>query len=185
MKFLALTFFMLLGLWGMGLSQACAQDNDAPATRKVKKKKKAKGSLSPVAAALAEAGYFTETEANPKARVYIFLCSASWCPPCRKLMPQIVEEYNKNMKKNRAVSLILVGYDSDEESARKYLEHYEMDIPGIHKSKIADALENAPQLKGIPSCFFMNAKGELISSGYGAMVLNWKNEMKKRPEKKK
>ena len=45
-------------------------------------------------------------------------------------------------------------------------------------------LENAPDIPGIPWCFYMTAKGELISAGAGNKVLNWKEEVKKKPAKK-
>ena len=145
------------------------------------KKKPKKAGLSPVAQALAEAGYFTETEARPKAKFYIFICSASWCGPCRALMPQVVEEYEKNMKKDKTVSMVLLGHDDTEEEAKKYIDHYETDMPGV-LSKAAQ-LPNRPDIPGIPWYFILNAKGELVSVGAGSKVLNWKEEIKKKPQK--
>lgn len=181
MKHLILAITMMLGLCAWSLPQVCAQDKAAKATKTTKAKKRA-GNLSPVAKALAEAGYFTESEALPRAKTYIFICSASWCAPCRALMPKIVEEYEKNMKKNKSVSLVLLCHDQDEDAARKYIEHYETDMPGVMASAVN--LPNKPQISGIPWCFYMNAKGELISSGSGNRVLDWKTEMKKKPIKK-
>lgn len=186
MKHLILAITLMLGLCTWCLPTANAQDRKAKAT-KVKKDKKAPrrkstAGLSPVAKALAEAGYFTETEARPKAKVYIFICSASWCGPCRALMPQIVEEYEKNIKKDKTVSLVLLCHDRTEEDARKYIEHYDTDLPGVMGEAVQ--LENKPQLPGIPWCFYMTAKGELISAGAGSKVLDWKTEVKKKPSKK-
>lgn len=190
MKHLFITLALLLGLsvWAMPQVQA---DDDAPvATKKAGKKKGAKkanakkkpaGKLSPVAQALADAGYFTETEANPKAKVYIFICSASWCGPCRALMPQIVEEYEKKMKKNKTVSLVLLCADRTEEDAKKYIAHYETDMPGVMKKAVQ--LENMPDLGFIPACVYMNAKGEVLYSGAGNKVLEWKKLMKNKPQK--
>ncbi|MBP3498718.1 MAG: redoxin family protein [Akkermansia sp.] len=185
MKHLFTTLALLVGLcvWAMPQVQA---DDDAPvatkkAGKKNGKKKKATGKLSVVAQALADAGYFTETEARPKARVYIFICSASWCPPCRALMPRIVDEYEKNIKKNKSVSLVLLCADRDEEAAKKYIEHYETDMPGVMKKQVQ--LENMPSTPGIPWCIYMNAKGELLHSGAGDKVLQWKTLMKSKPQK--
>ena len=188
MKHLFLAMTLMLGLCAWSLPVAKAAD-DTPRAAKTKKstkdkpaKKKKVGNLPPVPKALAEAGYFTETEARPRAKVYIFICSASWCGPCRALMPQIVEEYEKNMKKDKSVSLVLLCHDRTEEDAKKYIEHYDTDLPGVMASAVN--LPNKPQISGIPWCFYMNAKGELISSGAGNKVLDWKTEMKKKPIKK-
>lgn len=159
------------------------EEADDKPKRKTPKNKAAKSSMSDVAKALAEAGYFTETEAKPKARFYIFICSASWCGPCRSLMPQVVEEYEKKMKKDRKVSLVLLGCDNTDEEARKYIEHYETDMPGVLMKKVQ--LENMPQIKGIPAYIVMNAKGELISTGMGSGILDWKSEIRKRPQRNK
>ena len=178
MKTLILSLALMLGLCCSVLPQVQADDME-PAKTKAKKVKKT--GLSPVAQALEEAGYFTETEARPKAKFYIFICSASWCGPCRQLMPQIVEEYEKNMKKNKSVSMVLLGYDRTPEEAKEYIEHYKTDMPGVLGKKFR--MPNRPDNSSIPWCFIMNAKGELINSAQGNMALNWKAEIKKKPQK--
>lgn len=183
MKNLFISMLMLLGLVAWCLPQTSAQeDSPAPATQKTKKtRKKSSSGLSPVAKALAEAGYFTETEARPKAKFYLFICSASWCGPCRALMPQVVEEYETNMKKDKKVSMVLLGADRDEQAAREYIGHYKTDMPGVLKKAVR--LENAPEMPGIPWYFILNARGELVSAGPGNKILNWKEEIKKKPQR--
>ena len=182
MKHLLTTLAVLLGVCTWSVPQVMAETDEPGITNTSSKKKKKKaGNLSPVAAALAEAGYFTETEALPRAKVYIFICSASWCGPCRALMPQIVAEYEKNIKKNKSVSLVLLCHDKDEEDAKKYIEHYKTDMPGVLAKKFH--LENLPEIPGIPWCYYMTAKGEVITVAAGSRVLDWKTEIKKKPEK--
>ncbi|MBR5888806.1 MAG: redoxin family protein [Akkermansia sp.] len=182
MKQLILSLALLFAVGCWCAPQVMAKGDDAISSVEKKKKKKAKrGALSPVAQALEEAGYFTETEARPKAKFYIFICSASWCGPCRALMPKVVEEYETKMKKNKSVSMVLLGCDSDDESARQYIEHYETDMPGVLNKKVN--LENRPEIPGIPWYFILNAKGELVSVGAGSKVLDWEAEIKKKPAK--
>lgn len=177
---MSLMLLLALGCWCMPVAEA---NDDEERTEKVEKKKKAKrlAGLSPVARELSEAGYFTESEARPKARFYIFIASASWCGPCKALMPKIVEEYEENMKKNKSVSLVLLGCDQTAEAAQKYIGHYETDIPGVLNSAWANP--DRPQPRAIPACFIMNAKGQVIHEGPGADVLEWKTYIKKRPQK--
>lgn len=130
------------------------------------------GRLSPVAQKLDEAGYFTTSTARPDARFYIFICSASWCGPCRALMPEVVKEYENNMKRDKSVSMVLLGCDDTKEAAQKYIEHYETDMPGVLKSAVS--LEKAPQIAGIPWYFILDSEGNLVSSGAGSRVLAWK-----------
>ena len=174
---------MMLGLAVGCMPQIQAKNEPAKNTfkRVIPAKKKNMAGYSPVAKALAEAGYFTETEARPKAKFYIFICSASWCGPCRALMPQVVEEYTKNMKKDKRVSLVLLGFDKTDEEALAYIEHYNTDIPGVLNSKVQ--LENRPNIPGIPWYFILNAKGELVSVGAGNKILNWKEEISKKPQR--
>lgn len=186
MKHLFTTLALLLGLCVWSMPQVQAEDDAPVATKKSgakkdDKKKKPAATLSPVSQALADAGYFTETEANPKAKVYIFICSASWCGPCRALMPQIVKEYEKKIKKNKSVSLVLLCADRTVEDARKYIEHYETDMPGVMRKAVQ--LENMPDIPYIPSCVYMNAKGEVLFAGPGDKVLEWKKLMKNKPQK--
>ncbi len=134
--------------------------------------------LSPVARALNEAGYFTQTKAKPDAEYYIFICSASWCPPCRALMPKIAAEYKK-MVQDKRVSLILLGGDRTEEACKKYLRHYQCDMPGILGSKTIN-LPNRPKTPYVPFAFIMNADGELITSGHGSIVLDWEKHIQQK-----
>ena len=55
------------------------------------------------------------------------------------------------------------------------------DMPGVLSKAVQ--LENRPQIPGIPWYFILNAKGELVSVGAGSKVLNWKEEIKKKPQK--
>lgn len=178
-----LTSLMLLLAFACWCAPEAEARVDREKTKQAQKMKRPKrvAAGTPVAKALAEAGYFTETTALPKAKFYIFICSASWCGPCRQLMPKVVEEYENNMKKDKTVSMVLLGADKDEASALEYISHYNTDMPGVLNSAVQ--LENRPQIPGVPWFFILNAKGELVSSGAGSKVLNWKEEIKKQPQK--
>lgn len=182
MKKLFVLMMMLLGVsvWTAPVSMA---RTDADAKPVVKKKARKVAGMTPVAKALAEAGYLSDDEALPKAKYYLFICSASWCPPCRALMPQIVEEYEKKMKKDKKVSLVLLCCDRTEEKGKEYLAHYETDMPGVMFSQVAEML-NLPKPNGIPAAIVVNAKGEVVAEEHGSALLQWKELVKRKPQKR-
>ena len=126
--------------------------------------------------ALEEAGYLTRKKAKPEAQYYIFICSASWCPPCRRLMPDIVKTYKNEIRKDKRVDLVLLGGDSDEDGCRKYLKHYKAAFPGLHAKKKIN-IPNFPKIQYWPFAIFMDARGKVITTGHGNMVLNWKKHL--------
>ena len=186
------TFFyiaMLSGLFTGVMAPAAFADEDAtPKTeKKVKKSKKAKSdadtsSKSGVKAVCEEIEFLTDVKPSKKAKYYIYLHSASWCGPCKALMPEIVKEYKKMQKKN--VEIILIGHDQTPEAAKDYLEHYGAEFPGVLSSS-ADAkkLPGITAPNGIPAATIVDAKGNVLYSGHGKGALEWKKYCK--PAKKK
>ena len=153
---------------------SCQKQDDTQ--KKSEKTKLAKGDMSTVAAALEEAGYFTANKAKPKAQYYIFICSASWCQPCRNLMPSIVNTYKNEISKDDRVDLILLGGDFDEAGCAKYLKHYNAKFSGLHVKKKID-LPELPSVRYWPFAICMDADGKVITTGHGSKVLNWKKEL--------
>lgn len=135
------------------------------------------GSLSHVARALQEAGYLSELQARPRAKHYIFFCSASWCGICQQMLPQVLQEYETNIRKNRNVELVLLNYDYTEQAAREYMAHHAAVLPGVQGNALK--LESKPTFKYIPACFIVTDKGELVAQGGGNLALEWKNEIQK------
>lgn len=108
------------------------------------------------------------------AQYYIYLYSASWCPPCRALMPSIVKIYPE-MKANK-VEIILISCDSNDAEAKKYVEHYNAGFPGLHAgSAAARNLPSNKDIRAIPTAIFVDAQGNFIKSGNGRLILDWKN----------
>ena len=184
LRSLFLTFWLLLsGFCLMGLpthaddNVAEAQvvsDVDAP-RQKGKKKKKGKSSRAEVAekeeampAVLAALENFKVHNArvNPKAEIYIYLYSASWCGFCRECMPVAVEQYKK-MKSSRKAEIILIGGDKTEKEAVKYLKSYKLKAPGI----MFDALK-ATNFQGLPSCGMPGFPAVTVVTRDGRMLAN-------------
>lgn len=109
---------------------------------------------------------------------YIYLQSASWCPPCRAEMPEIVKMYPE--MKDSKVELILIGCDDSPESSLKYLQDFGAGFPGIHYKE--DELKNLPgysPASGIPDATFVDKEGHVIYRGHGSLIKRWKQIFKK------
>ena len=178
------TFWLLLsGFCLMGLpvhadddmaEEEVESDEDAP-RQKGKKKKKGKSTKTEAAekeaskpAVLAALENFKVHNArvNPKAEIYIYLYSASWCGFCRECMPVAVEQYKK-MKSSRKAEIILIGGDKTEKEAVKYLKSYKLKAPGI----MFDALK-ATNFQGLPSCGMPGFPAVTVVTRDGRMLAN-------------
>lgn len=121
--------------------------------------------------AIAKAKFFNG-KPNKKADYYIYLHSASWCGPCKALMPEIVKEYKK--MKRKGVEIILMGHDRTESDAKAYLKSYKAKFAGLlDNSPTAKAMPGYTQVGGIPYATIVDKNGQIITSGSGKIVLEW------------
>ncbi|MBE6416260.1 MAG: hypothetical protein E7032_06960 [Akkermansiaceae bacterium] len=194
------TFWLLLsGFCLMGLpaqadddvaGEQVESDEDAPRKKKGKKKKikasrpEAAASKPAVLAAL-EKFKVHNAKVNPRAEIYIYLYSASWCGFCRECMPVAVEQYKK-MKSSRKAELILIGGDKSEKEAVKYLKSYKLKAPGIMFEDLkATNFQGLPAcgMPGFPAVTVVTKDGEMLANAVGAgqvkeVLANWKQYAK-------
>lgn len=132
----------------------------------------------PVAAALRKATTPTFGTFNPKADYFIYLFSASWCGPCKAIMPQIVGTAYPEMLKTKKpkVEIILLGMDQTPEGVGQYRDHYKAKFFAVHhKDPAVRKLPGFSSPGGIPHCIIVDKSGNQIHSGHGSTLLNWKN----------
>lgn len=190
MKHTILLATLLLGICCWSLPQVALAD-DAPTeeTSTAKKKKKAKKARS-VAQSFKEISFFNapaddaaaaeaddepaEVSPDKRAKYYIYLHSASWCGPCKALMPKVIADY-KQMRKKK-VEVILISYDQTVEAAQNYLKGYNAEFCGV-LSTAPDA-QNLPSFRkadSIPYAMIVDKKGKVVTAGNGASIIeNWK-----------
>jgi peroxiredoxin len=84
---------------------------------------------------------------------------ASWCPPCREEMPDIVEAYERH----KGEGLVVLGVNLQEADSKiaAFVEDYGMEFPvAIDRSgDVGEAWRIGGALEGLPSSYFIDAFG--------------------------
>ena len=89
---------------------------------------------------------------------------ASWCGPCRREMPKLVEAYAKY--KDKGFEIVGVSFDRDAEPWKKGLEQMNMTWPQMSDLKFWDS-EGAKlyAIRSIPHVMLIDGEGTIISRG--------------------
>lgn len=115
---------------------------------------------------------------------------ASWCGPCRKENPNVVEAYKKyhkmKFKNAKGFEVFSVSLDRSEEPWKKAIESDKL----IWKNHVWDKDGSASKAYGvysIPSAFLIDGKGIIVASGNSLRGLGLHVEIEKqlKPSKKK
>ena len=135
---------------------------------------------TPMAQAIARTTFVTDVKPSTEAKYYMYVCSASWCGPCRMVMPRLVAEY-PNMMANKDVEVILLSCDRTPEAARDYMKHYNAPFATLmYTSPEAAAMPGFPNdIVGIPHIVVVDAYGRLLYRGHGLRYKDWKQEIEK------
>ena len=98
-------------------------------------------------------------------KYYLFYYTASWCGPCQRFTPSLVDFYEK--KKNDEFEVILVSSDSDEADMEKYAVDKKMSWPHLKLSR-ADKFKREFKHPGtgIPNLVLCDLEGKLIKTSY-------------------
>lgn len=145
-----------------------------PVKKTVKKKKE----VSEVEKAFKKA-HPVKGKINPAAKCYVYLQSASWCPPCRAEMPEIVKAY-KEMKEN-GVEIILCGCDRDKKGVQGYMKEFKIPFPAV----VADKKLKLPGFthsNSVPHATFVDRKGKVLKDGHGSITLSWQEVVSQIPD---
>ena len=84
---------------------------------------------------------------------------ASWCPPCRQEMPEIVAAYERH----KAEGLIVLGVNLQEADSRiaNFASDYGMEFPLVidRDGDVGEAWRIGGAFSGLPSSYFIDATG--------------------------
>ena len=118
---------------------------------------------------------FNDLEGQPSAlsrlrgKVAVVNFWATWCPPCRKEIPDLVEAYGKY--KGSGVEFIGIAVEDGAELVKEFARIYEITYPlatGKDKGiELMQALGNGAA--GLPYTLVLDAKGNVVASRRGQM----------------
>ena len=88
---------------------------------------------------------------------------ASWCTPCRKSFPWL--NTANTAYKSHGLKVVAVNVDKDKQLANDFLDKVDVSFPVLYDpdGRFAQAF----QLKGMPSSFILDDKGEVLASHVG------------------
>lgn len=88
--------------------------------------------------------------------------SASWCGPCRKFTPTLVEVYNEVAPKGD-FEVIFVTADKDDESFKGYFSKMPWLAIPFSDSETRSRLDELFHVRGIPHLVFLDETGKVVT----------------------
>lgn len=106
-------------------------------------------------------------DATKPAKYYLFYYTASWCGPCQKFTPSLVEFYDAKKPATKDFELILITNDSSEEDMETYAVEKKMKWPQLKFSKVEKFSKqfNHPGT-GIPNLVLTDLQGNVVKASY-------------------
>lgn len=108
---------------------------------------------------------FDAAKLNDKKFIAVYF-SASWCGPCRRFTPSLVQWYLERKAKSDDFEVIFVSLDREERDMNMYMVNDHMEWPAVSFKRI----ENNPLMKysgqGIPCLVILDSSGSVVSHSY-------------------
>lgn len=124
--------------------------------------------------------YISDARPAADARFYMYLSSASWCPPCRAIMPKIVDEYAA--VRAAGGEIILLCFDRTPQAGSAYVKKYGVKFPAImadYQTVGQIGLPGFTPPRGIPHVIMVTPAGKVLHAGFGASLLDWRTVIAK------
>ena len=96
-----------------------------------------------------------------KGKVVLLDFWATWCPPCRVEIPNLLEIY-RQFKNNNFV-LISVSLDRDIPLARQFVKEKEMNWLHVIDSESSGRIAALYEIEYIPATFIIDGKGKIVA----------------------
>ena len=107
--------------------------------------------------------FLVNGQVKRKAKVYLCLFSASWCPPCRAEMPRIAKTYAETLKDDPDIELVHFSRDREESKAMDWAKEHDVKFPVVRYDG-GNPLDL--HCNGIPHLFIVRDDGTLLEEGH-------------------
>lgn len=101
---------------------------------------------------------------------------ATWCPPCKKEMPEMEQFYNES---GDQITILAVNIDPQLD-VQKFVDENKITFPVLLDEE--DAVNETYQILTIPTTYFIDSKGIIQHTFFGSMTLDdmkeWTNKLK-------
>lgn len=117
-----------------------------------------------------------------KGKVVILDFWATWCPPCRKGIPDLVELKKKYGPQGLEVIGVSVDMDNTKSEVVPFIKQYGINYPVVYSTD--EVRMNYGGIASIPTSFVIDQNGNIIASYEGLTSMsNYENQIKKLLEK--
>jgi len=113
---------------------------------------------------------------NLEGKVVGLYFSASWCGPCHRFTPKLVEAYAELSSKNADFEVVFVSADKDEESFCKYFSGMPWLAIPFSDSTTRHQINELFNVKGIPHLVVLDKNGEVANDKGSQAVIEYGSE---------
>jgi nucleoredoxin len=92
--------------------------------------------------------------------------SASWCGPCRKFTPRLVDWYNGRKAQLDQFDVIFVSQDNSKEEMLEYMKQERMPWPALKFANASSSPLEKYSGRGIPCLVVIDQQGKVLSHSY-------------------
>jgi len=93
---------------------------------------------------------------------------ASWCPPCRIEMPELVKSYETHRDQGFVILGVNLTYLDNLPDVEGFVEEFHMTFPVLLDER-GEVAERLYRLRGLPMSVFVNRAGVIVRIQYGAL----------------
>ena len=93
--------------------------------------------------------------------------SATWCGPCRKFTPELVQYYNRVTAAHPEFEIVFVSADRSAPAMEAYMRDFQMPWPAVKFEKVMEKEDLRRYAgSGIPCLVVIDAAGKVVSDSY-------------------